>query len=177
MPFIRLPFFQKLILSIAICFVVEIASAAPVTLHVKPDGPISSLTQARDEIRKQRAAGEKLEFRVIISDGTYSTTEAIAFSPQDSRTKYEAAKGAKPIISGGRKIIGWTVGMDGLWTVKLPEVTKGTLNFEQLWVNGKRAVRAREPNQFFNYMRRVKERPLKDGPAGVARQTIVVDPS
>ncbi len=166
------------------CFLVATVSAESVILKVTPGGPIRSLAQARDEIRKRRASGNAANttFRIVIADGTYTITEPITFGPQDGGTKgvpviYEAAEGAKPVISGGRQISGWTVGKDGLWTVKIPEQADGSGNFEQLWVNGKRAVRAREPDQFFHYMQRVNERPMKNPVPGMARQTIMVDPN
>jgi hypothetical protein len=34
----------------------------------------------------------------------------------------------------------------------VPEVASGGWKFEQLWVNGRRAVRAREPDKFYYYM-------------------------
>jgi len=34
----------------------------------------------------------------------------------------------------------------------VPEVKTGRWYFEQLWVNGERAVRARTPNEFYYYM-------------------------
>jgi hypothetical protein len=37
-------------------------------------------------------------------------------------------------------------GANGVWTAKIPEVAAGNWHFEQLWVNGYRAVRACTPN-------------------------------
>ncbi len=141
-------------------------------VRVNPDGPVSTLTKARDEVRKLRTKTTG-RVRVIIAEGTYFIDSALNFEPQDSGKKnapviYEAAVGAKPVISGGRRIEGWLLRDDGLWSVNV------TGDFEQLWINGKRAVRAREPDRFFHYMQRVKEDPLEKG---MARQTIVVDPT
>src|SRR5439155_25910481 len=42
--------------------------------------------------------------------------------------------------------------------------------FEQLWVNGERAVRARYPNKFFSFLAGVKEQPLGDSAVGRPRR-------
>lgn len=51
------------------------------------------------------------------------------------------------VVTGGRKISGWTVGTDGVWRVTLPEVRAGKWNFSQLFVNGVRRYRPRIPAQ------------------------------
>ena len=49
------------------------------------------------------------------------------------------------VVTGGRRISGWTVGTDGVWRVTLPEVRAGKCNFSQLFVNGMRRSRPRVP--------------------------------
>ena len=83
----------------------------------------------------------------------------VEFGPSDSGTAaapviYEAAPGAKPVLSGGRAVTGWKPGPDGVWTTVIPEVKDGKWSFEQLWINGRRATRARTPNKFYHYMLR-----------------------
>ena len=56
-------------------------------------------------------------------------------------------------ISGGRRITGWQPApeMPGIWKtrVALPQSPDdNSWRFEQLWVNGQRAVRARTPNDW-----------------------------
>jgi len=144
--------------------------AAALTLHVSPDGnngwsgrierpnaegtdgPLASLAGARDAIRRLKAAGPLAEAaHVLIADGEYPLTEPLVLTPQDSGTAdcpitYEAAAGAHPVFSGGREIGGWRDAGDGLWVTEVPEVAAGQWYFEQLFVNGRRAVRARTPN-------------------------------
>ena len=91
--------------------------------------------------------------------GTYTLTAPVEFLSQDSGTAagpiiYEAAPGAKPLFTGGRAITGWKPAPDGVWTASVPGVKDGRWYFEQLWVNGERATRARTPNQFYYYMTR-----------------------
>ena len=49
------------------------------------------------------------------------------------------------VVSGGRRITGWTTGTDGVWRVTLPDVAAGRWNFSQLFVNGSRRYRPRVP--------------------------------
>jgi parallel beta-helix repeat protein len=118
------------------------------------DGPLASLQGARDAIRKLKAGGELKEpVTVIIAGGTYALTEPFVLTPQDSGTAqasitYQAAEGQTPIFSGGTRIEGFKANADGLWTVSIPDVNAGKWYFEQLWVNGNRAQRARHPNKF-----------------------------
>ncbi|MCD6352564.1 MAG: right-handed parallel beta-helix repeat-containing protein [Armatimonadetes bacterium] len=124
------------------------------------DGPLASLAGARDAIRKLKAAGPLTRpVRVIIADGTYSLTEPVVFTPEDSGTDeypvtYEAAPGARPVFSGGRRISGFKPWKKGIWVAQVPDVAAGKWYFEQLWVNGRRAVRARSPNKFYHYVAR-----------------------
>jgi hypothetical protein len=134
--------------------------AHALTLHVSPDGPINSLKGARDAIRDLKSKGPLTQpIQVLVAGGEYKMEEPLVFTPEDSGTEtcpitYEAAPGAKPIFSGGRSIIGFTPGPNGVWTAHIPEVKAGTWYFEQLFVNGRRAIRARSPNKFYYYMRK-----------------------
>jgi hypothetical protein len=124
----------------------------------KSDGPLASLKGARDAVRKLKAAGPLKEaVRVIVADGAYALTEAVTFSPEDSGTEaapitYEAAPGAKPVFSGGRRITGLKPGAGGIWSAQVPDVAAGKWYFDQLFVGDRRATRARSPNKFYFHM-------------------------
>jgi len=123
------------------------------------DGPVASLAGARDAIRQLRKAGRLTPVRVQLAHGQYFITDPVVFTPQDSGTAdapivFEAAPGAKPVIHGGRGIGNFKKRPDGTWYAQVPDVAAGKWCFEQLWVNGRRAVRAREPDKFYYYMRR-----------------------
>ena len=72
------------------------------------DAPLASLEGARLAVRKlPRPLTEAI--RVVFAAGTYRITEAVTFDEKDSgdagRTiSYEAAQGAKVIISGGKEL-------------------------------------------------------------------------
>ncbi|MCZ7586706.1 MAG: hypothetical protein M5R36_27095 [Deltaproteobacteria bacterium] len=153
------------------------------TIQVAPDGddgrregPAASLAGARDRIREWKKAGPLEEpVRVIVAEGVYSITEPFVLGPEDSGTeacpiRYESAAGARPIISGGRAITGFEPAEGGIWKVKIPEVAAGNWHFEQLIVDGKRAVRAKTPNRFYDYMGETSEVAV-EGQPGLFRRT------
>ncbi|MEQ1851672.1 MAG: right-handed parallel beta-helix repeat-containing protein, partial [Chthoniobacteraceae bacterium] len=77
------------------------------TVRVAPegkDGAVTSLAGARDAVRAARAAGDTSEVRVIFAAGTYAMTEPVVFEPRDSGVIYEAAPGARVILTGGKRI-------------------------------------------------------------------------
>ncbi|MEI8037921.1 MAG: right-handed parallel beta-helix repeat-containing protein [Verrucomicrobiota bacterium] len=139
-------------------------SAAPVVN--RSDGPLATLAGARDAVRKLKEAGALTRpVRVRLADGIYPLSAPVDFGPGDGGTAaapvtYEAAPGAKPVLTGGRAITGWKPAAGGVWSTVVPEVKAGTWYFEQLWVNGTRATRARTPNKFYHYMPRPVARGL-----------------
>ena len=119
----------------------------------KTDGPFATVARTRDAVRERRAQGQPAgPVRVVIAGGTYPLPETLVFRPEDSGTPeapvtYAAAPGARPILSGGRRVTGWQRGEGPLWTARIPEVAEGKWYFHQLFVNGSRRTRARTPNE------------------------------
>lgn len=150
---------------------------AEIVISVSPGGPIQTLNDAQVEVRKHRNTSPSEAIRVVIGEGTYEISEPLSFLHEDSGTEeapvvYEAAPDSRPVISGGRRIDGFTKRKDGSWTAKIP----GGWRFEQLWVNGKRAVRAREPDSFFHYLVKSQEVIGPKGSKPTARQTLFTRP-
>ena len=124
------------------------------TLYVSTDGragspgtiekPLPSLTAARDRIRELRKGGSTAPMTVLVRGGMYLLDEAFTLEPQDSGTKdkpvtYAAYTGERAVISGGRRITGWK--KEGhRWTAPV------NFEFTQLFIAGKRMMRARRPN-------------------------------
>lgn len=120
------------------------ASAREIILS--PEGEISNPQAA---LIAARNSPEPV--KIIVRDGIYLLRQPLEFSPGDSDITWQAASGAEPVFDGGMKISGWQKTKDGLWKAELPKVREGRWNFDQLWVNGHRATRARTPNKgFFN---------------------------
>ncbi len=150
---------------------------ADIELRVSPEGPIKTLEEARDEVRKRRQASPGEPVRVEIAGGVYPLAKPLTLGPEDGGSAdapvvYMAAPGARPVISGGREIRGFTPRPDGTWTAKVPDDWR----FEQLWVNGERAIRAREPDAFFHYLLNSHEEITQVDGKRLARQTLVARP-
>jgi hypothetical protein len=130
-------------------------TAPAATLTVSPDGPVKTLAQARDKIRELRRAGDKGPMSVVVRGGTYFLDEPLVLTPEDSGVTYTAAPGERAIISGGKRITGWKR-EKGPWTAT------ADYDFHQLFVGGRRAIRARVPNKgYFRIDGRVQqEKPL-----------------
>jgi len=119
----------------------------------KTDGPLASLEGARDAIRAMRKTdGLRQPVTVEFSAGRFPVRNTVVFEPGDSGTKqfpitYKGAPGAKPVISGARLIKGWKKHpTKPYWMVTLSRVKEKTWYFRQLFVDDRRAVRARHPN-------------------------------
>jgi len=136
----------------ALAFVLG-AVAPAATLYVSPQGregapgtldrPLPSFAAARDALRALRAKGDNSPATVLIRGGVYRLAETFVLTPQDSDATYAAYAGERPVISGGRAITGWTKGPGPIWSAP------ASGQFRQLFVNGRRALRARTPNYGF----------------------------
>ncbi len=151
----------------------------------KSDGPLASLAGARDAIRKLKRQGPLGErVRVVVAGGVYWLAEPVVFTSEDGGTAqapivYEAAEGAKPVFSGGRRITNFQRAEGNLWKAHLPDVAAGKWSFEHLVVNGRRAVRARSPNEFYYSMRKRVELgvdPLTGKEAKLAHRAFLGNP-
>ncbi len=122
----------------------------------KGDGPLASLDAARLRLRKLRAdrvLAADDPVTVEFADGEYALAKPVTFEPEDTGTPdapvtYTAAKGAKPVFTGGKRLPPFEVGADGVWRTRVDPAFR----FEQLYVNGRRAIRARSPNAFYYSM-------------------------
>ena len=124
-----------------LALLITAAAFAQTTITISPDGPIRSLTEARDAARAKRRSGTTGTITIVIKSGTYFLAETLVLTPEDSDTVWAAAPGEFPIISGGRLISGWTHVSGPVWKAPAPGA-----QFRQLFVSGRRATRARTPN-------------------------------
>ena len=120
---------------------------------------LAALRQAR-ELRRLNDPSITNGVFIILEDGVYQPDEPIFIRPEDSGTAtsptiIENAPGAKPVISGGVNISNWTkaatnikglpkVTQGEIWEATAPKAGGLTLLFRQLWVDGGKAIRARE---------------------------------
>lgn len=123
--------------------------------------PLMALRKAR-ELRRLNDPSVKGGINIILSGGTYQLSEPLFVRPEDSGTAESpttilAAKGDAPVLSGGVNISGWQklsgtvaglpdAAKGNVWVADAPVVGGYGLNFRQLWINGRKAVRAKNAN-------------------------------
>ncbi|RZS91660.1 parallel beta helix pectate lyase-like protein [Motilibacter rhizosphaerae] len=105
--------------------------------------PVRTLPEA--QLRARQALAHGTAVTVVLEDGTYPLDAPLQFGPADSGTPahpahWEAERGAKPVISGGSPVSGWSVhdAAKGIWVADVP---KGQ-DSRQLFVDGRTAPRA-----------------------------------
>ena len=133
------------------------------------DKPLATLTAARDkarEFRKTMKLNEPLE--IIAAGGEYFMMQPLFLTSDDSGTPasplvFKAEPGTKAVFRGGIQVSGFEKVSDTLWRAFIPQVAYYDSYFEQLFVNGRRAVRARSPNNGFFRVRNVTETVLEKG--------------
>ena len=142
------------------------------------DKPLASWKGAQEAVRKRLEGKTRpQEIRVLFQEGIYFMDKPISFGPLDSHkdTKilYQGEQGKTVEFVGGRKIDNFEKVNDGLWKANLHALTDHSWHFEQLYVNGKRAVRARTPNvgEYFDVVK-VEENIINKGTGRVAKKAV-----
>ncbi len=109
------------------------------------DKPFQTIIKARDEVRKINRSMQG-DIIVYLKGGTYFLDDTLLFNQKDSGSNgysivYKAYKDEKPVISGGRDIADFAPDTNGIHKSKA-----GDFDFRQLYIEGKRGIRARTPN-------------------------------
>lgn len=125
-------------------------------LYVDPKGadtntgsrgaPFATLEKARDVIREKRKAGAQQVWTVWLRPGRHERTSTFQLTAEDRDTLYRPL-GSDVCVTGGFRITNWTNEGEGVWSAEVPGLKEGTVYFEQLFVDGTRAIRARWPKR------------------------------
>ena len=117
--------------------------------------PKATLTSALRQAREwRRTEDNRIQggITIYMEGGTYAFHEPVFIRPEDSGTKesptiIRSVDDEKVILSGGISINGWKK-QGKVWVADVPAFNGRPLDFRQLWVNGKKAVRARDVEDF-----------------------------
>ena len=114
--------------------------------------PFRTVARAQRAARELRARGVTRPLTVWLHEGVYELPATLEFEAADSGTEsapttFAAVPGAHVVLSGGRRLRGWREVRPGLWQVTLPDVAAGRWFFRHLSVDGRRARRARWPDE------------------------------
>ncbi|MBD3321247.1 MAG: hypothetical protein GF350_09150 [Chitinivibrionales bacterium] len=139
-------------------------SAAPMaTYYISPTGndsnpgvsqaqPFQTLEKARDAVRAINGSMTG-DIEVVLLPGTYIRDSTFRLDERDGgsggyRVIYKASQQYAASISGGVRISGWTVhdSSANIYTASWDRPGLDSPGFRQMYVDGKRCIRAREPN-------------------------------
>ena len=132
-------------------------------IYITPD---SSLADAVRKAREMRRLGQAQQVTIHLAAGVYRLYEPLRLRPEDSGLRIVGAtvsdasattpdgSATTPdgfpsgsIISGGIPITGWKH-QGKLLVADVPDFNGRPIDFRQLWVNGRKAVRARDVSDF-----------------------------
>src|SRR5277367_908532 len=108
--------------------------------------PFATLQRAQRAIRQLGKRSGPIQ--VVVREGTYYLNSSLVLGPEDSGSKeapiiYRAPTDERVTLSGGRKLsCEWSPYKNGISMTAVPAGS----DFTQLFVNGKRQIRARYPN-------------------------------
>ena len=119
------------------------------------DYPLNTLHAAihkAREMRRVNALGVDEEIKIVLKEGVFYLYETINIRAEDSGTIdsptiITAEDGADVVISGGIPITKWKDN-GKYWVADVPDFNGRPLDFRQLWINGKKAVLARDVVDF-----------------------------
>ena len=122
-------------------------TASAADLYVTPD---SSLTDAVRKAREMRRLGQATDVTIHLAAGIYQLYEPLRLRPEDSGLKIvgpatvpDGFPSGPAIISGGLRISNWKK-QGKLLVADVPDFNGRPVDFRQLWVNGRKAIRARD---------------------------------
>ena len=127
----------------SLCLALQAEASGDFIIKVEP-GPFTierALQEARLVKMRHMADNPILE----LQPGTYRLTQPIIIRPEDKWLTMEAM--GDVVITGGVQIKGWRK-QGKLWMADVPEWNGRPLEFRQIWVNGRKAVRARDVADF-----------------------------
>src|SRR5687768_1484248 len=166
---------KRLPICLFVFFILVALTGHTVDIYVAPKGsdtnpgtkdkPLATITTALRKARELRRLNDPSVangIHIILLGGTYQLYEPIFIRPGDagtpaSPTFIEAAPNEQPVLSGGVNIKEWkklatpVTGLPArakgkIWVTDMPLVGGRLFEIRQLWINGKKAVRAKDMN-------------------------------
>ena len=127
-------------------------------VEVSPQGEVKTPAEALRKVRQLRASGAiapGASATVRFAPGVYELVETLLLGKDDGNVKFVGDPSGRTVFSGGAKLPRFRAGEDGVWRASVPEGT----SFDQLWVGGRRATRAKSPNAGYWHVRSLVDDP------------------
>lgn len=157
------------------CLMLIAGNGYAVDIYIAPSGsdnhpgtkeqPLATLAAALRKARELRRLNDPSiasGIHIIVAGGTYTLYEPVFIRPEDagtslSKTIIKAAPGERPVFSGGMTISQWyrarqtipglpATAQAKVWVADVPMTGANLTEFRQLWVNDRKAIRARDRN-------------------------------
>ena len=176
MKVISIGCFQKSVLPLLL-FLFSFAGSINAQFYISPNGkddnpgtksyPFSSINVALEKIAQMRKNTHLTnDVDIIVRGGTYYITEPIIITPNkwdgNGKLTIRGEKNNTPIIKGSLRLQHFEKISDKLWKMDISQfISRNKLEIQQLFINGRRAVRARTPNDGILFKTgEVKESPI-----------------
>ena len=117
-------------------------------IFVKPGA--YTIEKALQQAREERRLNGAENIRIKLAEGTYRLNQPIIVRPEDNGIKIMSE--GRAIINGGIKISGWKK-QGKYFVADVPDFNGHPLEFRQLYVNGQKAIRARDVEDFNDMFR------------------------
>ncbi len=160
--FLFLCFFCLAFCATAQIYVAANGSDANEGTKEKPFVSVAMAVRKARELRRLNDASIQKGIHIYVDKGVYQFAEPLFVRPEDAGTEtspmsIEAVSGERPVFSGGINVAGWKKvtgnvvnlpkkAQGKIWVADAPRVGGDLLDFRQLWVNGVKAIRARDKN-------------------------------
>lgn len=164
---------NRLLTALLLSLLPSLLFAQQAQIWVSPDGsdmnagtkeiPVASLQMALRKVRELRRLADPsiaTGVHIYLKNGLYALVEPVFIRPEDSGTSasptvIEAAPNEKPSLSGGISITNWQKvkcvipglpkeAIGKVWAADAPKIGGRLAEFRQLWVNGEKAIRAKD---------------------------------
>lgn len=119
------------------------SNAAAKDIIVKPGS--YTIEKALQQAREERRLNNAEDIRIRLQEGTYHLNQPIIVRPEDNGTRLTAD--GRVTISGGVRISNWKK-QGNVYVADVPDFNGRPLEFRQMWINGKKAIRARDVDDF-----------------------------
>lgn len=121
-------------------------SLRAIEVTVSPDGPVRTLAEARDAVRKARETNASGAATITVKTGIYTQTTPLLLEAVDSRLTIQGEPGAMPRLLGAPVISGWSPHKGAIVKANLGAIVPKGFRPRQLFCNGERQILARYPN-------------------------------
>ncbi len=128
------------------CIILVSTSALAIEVVVSPDGPVKSLLEARDAIRKARETNPDETATITVKSGSYTQTTPLVLEAKDSHLTIKGEAGGNVLLLGAPVINGWTSYQGAIMKTNVTAMVPKGFRPRQLFGNGERQILARYPN-------------------------------